>query len=46
MIDLTPTDATLAMVAMEAGTPYLGIAFNAFHEKQPQRRLPPLVFQR
>ena len=34
------------MVAMEAGTPYLGIAFNTFHRQQLQQRLAQLVFQR
>ena len=46
VIDLTPTDTTLAMVAMETRTPYLGIAFNTFHLEQLRRRLAQLVFQR
>ena len=46
VIDLTATDTTLAMVVMEMRTPYLGIAFNAFHLEQLRRRLSQLVFQR
>ena len=46
VIDLTPSDATLVMVAMEAGTPYLGIASNTIHPQQLQQRLAQLVFQR
>ena len=46
VIDLTPTDTTLAMVAMESRTPYVGVGFNTTHVDQCRKRLTHLVFQR
>ena len=46
VIDLTPTDTTLAMVAMESRTPYVGVGFNTTHVDQCRKRLTHLVPQR
>lgn len=44
IIDLTPTEPTMAQVALEWGVPYLGVAFNDFHLGKLKKRLAQLVF--
>ena len=46
ILDLTATEPTLAMVAMEWGIPYLGVTFGDFHQEAIKRRLVQLLFQR
>ena len=46
IIDLTPTDPTLAMMAIEWQVPYLGIVFNDFHLEAMKRQLVKQVFKK
>ncbi len=46
IIDLTGTDPTLALMAIEWNIPYLGITFNDFHLQAIKKQLANLVFQR
>ena len=45
IIDLTATEPTLALVAMEWRIPYLGVTFNSAHQELIKARLAQLVFQ-
>lgn len=46
IVDLTPTDSTLGLLAMEMKVPYLAIVNNEFHRDALQRRLTFQVFQK
>ncbi len=46
IIDLTPTDPSLAMMAIEWQVPFLGIVFNDFHLEKIKRQLAKQVFQK
>ena len=46
IIDLTATEPSLAMVALDWNIPYLGVVFNEFHKEKIKQRLGQLVFQK
>ncbi len=46
IIDLTPADHTLALIAIEAQIPYIGVVFNEFHMAAIQKHLTKQVFQK
>ena len=45
LVDFTPLNDNAAFAALQLGIPYLGIAFNEFHQEALRQRLVSRVFQ-